>query len=361
MLQDDDEDDGTNDLDSVRGDGSASSSDLLAALIRSCTQSELSADGDVAVDMGAAAYAAAVAVNTDSARASDVFTAMIEAWAHTKHAETRSKWTPAKQTQRAEEAFRVLDTMRSMGVEPDQSTFNALMSVCAVYTDPNLALSTFDMMKYHRIEPDHTTFTHLIGSCGTDAKMARQVFDDYFLKSGLPPAVSVFEALVQACAAAGDLESAAATLQELEEQPGMMPTDACHDAMLHAAAATIRATSTAALLPADDSADGSSVQMHDRAVGVAVETLQCMHDEGRRPGALAVLSLLYALEGTPLVAESSDKAGQQRRSVLEAVQSWVTVTVDPTHQLRWNGRTPTQRREQQREFQLVCNRLWHPL
>ena len=145
-----------------------------------------------------------------------------------------------------------------------------------------------------------------------------------------------------------------------------MPTDACHDAMLLAAAASMRATSTAALLPAAGvGADGSSAHTYERAVEVALETLQCMHEEGRRPGALAVLSLLYALEGTPLVVESSGawdhRAGQQRRRVLDAVQSWVTVTDDPAHQLQWNGRTPTQRREQQREFQSVCHRLWHPL
>lgn len=50
----------------------------------------------------------------------------------------------------------------------------------------------------------------------------------------------------------------------------------------------------------------------------------------------------------------------QRRRVLEAVQRWGGHETGQ-QQLRWNARTPLQRREQQRHFESVRQRLWHPL
>ena len=280
-------------------DRSAPASMLLAALIRSCTQSQLSVAGDVILRMSEAAYTAAIAVNKDAASAPDVFTAMIEAYAHVPQQVFEKQLIPHSEDYGAQQAFRILDTMRSMNCRPTLATFNALLSVCTAYSDKSLALSTYDMMRYHRIEPDNTTFVELIRACGADATTARQIFDSYTV-ARLPPSAAVFEALAQTYAAAGDLDKAVATLQDLEQFPGLLATDACYDAVLLGAAASLQDTSAAALQQCPVGKE-QALLAQARAVEVAVDTLECMHDEGRRPGAVAVLSLLFAMEGLPLV------------------------------------------------------------
>eukprot|EP01043_Picozoa_sp_COSAG02_P025913 COSAG02_NODE_1475_length_12422_cov_20.622170_4_plen_654_part_00 len=281
-------------------DGSAPASVLLAALIRSCTQSQLAVDGDVILKMSDAAYVAAIAVNKDAANAPDVFTAMIEAYAHVPQQATENQLTPHGESHGAQQAFRVLDTMRSMKVCPTLATFNALLSVCTAYSDKNLALSTYDMMRYHQIEPDHATFVHLIRACGADATAAQQIFDRQFAAAGLTASAAVFEALAQTYAAAGKLDKAVATLHDLEQTPGLLSTDACYDAVLLGAAASLQ-DSSAAILQQCAAANEKALVAQERAIETAVDTLECMHYEGRRPGAVAVLSLLFAIEGLPLV------------------------------------------------------------
>lgn len=281
-------------------DGSAPASMLLAALIRSCTQSQLSVAGDVILRMSEAAYTAAIAVNKDAANAPDVFTAMIEAYAHVPQQVVENQLISHSEDYGAQRAFRVLDTMRSMQCRPTLATFNALLSVCTAHSDKNLALSTYDMMRYHRIEPDNTTFVELIRACGADATTAQQILDTNYAVAPLPPSAAVFESLAQAHAAAGDLDKAVATLQDLEQFPGLLATDACYDAVLVGAAASLQDTSAAALQQCP-AAKEQALLAQERAVEVAVDTLELMHDEGRRPGAVAVLSLLFAMEGLPLV------------------------------------------------------------
>lgn len=328
MLQDDDDEkQAESDLSDVPSDGSTPASALLAALIRSCTQSELSVESNVTIGMSDAAYAAAVAVNKDAARAPDVYTAMIEAYAHTKQPKMPSQLATPDQAQEAQQAFRVLDTMRSTKVVPTRSTFNALLSVCAVYCDQSLALSTCDMMRYHQIEPDHTTFINMIRSCGADAAAARQIFDESFATSGLPPSATVFEALAQVCAAAGELEKAVATLQELEQTPGLLATDACHDAVLLGAAASLQAT-TATSLQLCTINHEQALAVRERAVDVAVDTLDCMHHEGRNPGAVAVLSLLFAIEGIPLVVVRLIRCGCKQAAVLPAKLTFAAAAIN---------------------------------
>lgn len=298
ILQDNDKTEQSCNDDDFR-DGSAPASVLLAALIRSCTQSQLSIDGDVTLRMSEAAYTAAVAVNNDAAKAPDVFTAMIEAHAHVPQQDTQNQLAVRSGSHGAQRAFHNLDTMRSMHVSPTLATFNALLSVCTTYRDKNLALSTYDMMHYHRIQPDHTTFVHLIRACDADATAARQIYDEHFAVTGLPPSAGVFEVLAQAHAAAGELDNAVATLQELEQTPGLLCTDACYDAVLLGAAASVMDTSATAMQQCPVSYEEAQ-RTQNRAVTVAVDTLDCMHHEGRRPGAVAVISLLHALEGVPL-------------------------------------------------------------
>eukprot|EP01043_Picozoa_sp_COSAG02_P006165 COSAG02_NODE_173_length_31245_cov_413.548096_20_plen_831_part_00 len=275
-------------------DGSAPASMLLAALIRSCTQSQLAVDGDVILKMSEAAYTAAIAVNKDAANVPDVFTAMIEAYAHVPQQATENQLLPHGEDQGAQQAFRILDTMRSMKVCPTLATFNALMSVCTAYSDKNLALSTYDMMRYHQIEPDHTTFVYLIRACGADAITAQQIFDRQFAATGLTPSAAVFEALAQTYAADGKLDKAVATLQDLEQTPGMLSTDACHDAVLLGAAASLQDTS-AAVLQQCATANEKALAVQERAVEIAVDTLECMHYEGRRPGGPSIANFIPLL------------------------------------------------------------------
>jgi hypothetical protein len=298
ILRDDSDSEQMEHEDELHG-GSAPASVLLAALIRSCTQSQLAVDGDVMLKMSEAAYTAAIAVNKDAANAPDVFTAMIEAYAHVPQQATENQLPPHGENHGAQQAFHILDTMRSMKVCPTLATFNALMSVCTAYSDKNLALSTYDMMRYHQIEPDHATFVYLIRACGADAITARQIFDRQFAATGLPPSAAVFEALAQTYAAAGKLDKAVATLQDLEQTPGLLSTDACHDAVLLGAAALLQDTS-AAVLQQCATANEKSVVVQERAVEIAVDTLECMHYEGRRPGGPFIASFAPLLTGCVL-------------------------------------------------------------
>eukprot|EP01048_Picozoa_sp_COSAG05_P013539 COSAG05_NODE_1451_length_4851_cov_2.309343_1_plen_1464_part_00 len=392
----------------------ASSPSTLAALIRSCTHQSLHAvTGEAAVAMASAGYAAAVTANPSLigggqdpvADDVDVFTAIIEGWAHAAatpsagepnavHANAAETAAAGASGAAGQVAFRVLDTMREMSVEPQLATFNALLGVFAVSHELSLALTALDMMIYRRITPDHQTFIHLIKSCGADAAAAQQIYDDYFVASGLPPSVAVFEALLEACAAAGALEGAARVLSALEQSPALddgvtlTASDRCLDAVLVAAAAN---TTRALPLPShdgvnlrsmDSEGDCSSTSVAASAaagdgVAVAVVVLERMSREGRQPSGEAVLKLLRALEGTPIIHgpvaaadAAATKDARERRRILELVGHWVpqgprgaasNAAGAPRTTLRWSGGTTRARRGQQREVEVARERLWDPL
>ena len=155
----------------------------------------------------------------------------------------------------------------------------------------------------------------------------------------------------------------------------MVPSDRCLDAVLSAAAAAIRCH--------EEYPDNQNV---GAASGVlaAVGILQRMWREGRKPSGAAVLALLRALEGTPIIhhprcnaaaasatmchsSTSVEVASSERRSVLELVGNWVCRPQAPiaagaaSPGLRWDGGTAQARRRQQQEVEATCERLWDPL
>ena len=93
----------------------------------------------------------------------------------------------------------------------------------------------------------------------------------------------------------------------------------------------------------------------------------------------AVLALLRALEGTPIIhhprcnaamchrSTSVEVASSERRCVLELVGNWVCRPQAPiaagaaSPGLRWDGGTAQARRWQQQEVEATCERLWDPL
>ena len=149
-----------------------------------------------------------------------------------------------------------------------------------------------------------------------------------------------------------------------------MPSDRCLDAVLSAAAAAIRCH--------EEYPDNQNV---GAASGVlaAVGILQRMWREGRKPSGAAVLALLRALEGTPIIhhprcnaamchrSTSVEVASSERRCVLELVGNWVCRPQAPiaagaaSPGLRWDGGTAQARRWQQQEVEATCERLWDPL
>jgi hypothetical protein len=116
-------------------------------------------------------------------------------------------------------------------------------------------------------------------------------------------------------------------LQELEQTPGLLATDACHDAVLLGAAASLQAT-TATSLQLCTINHEQALAVQERAVDVAVDTLDCMHHEGRNPGAVAVLSLLFAIEGIPLVVVRLIRCGCKQAAVLPAKLTFAAAAIN---------------------------------
>ena len=144
-------------------------------------------------------------------------------------------------------AFLMFQEMQSGGIEPDVGAYNALIHVCAKCGDASRAFEVFRRMQLeHDLVPDVITYTSLIKACAVATaeaatshggatpdvgagrvwtETAERVFEDMqqrdnHFTSYVAPNAHTFEALMEACLAAGRAERALELLDEMLDLHG---------------------------------------------------------------------------------------------------------------------------------------------
>ncbi|XP_068640570.1 pentatricopeptide repeat-containing protein MRL1, chloroplastic isoform X2 [Aristolochia californica] len=110
-----------------------------------------------------------------------------------------------KSKKAVKEAFRFAKLIKN----PTLSTFNMLLSVCAISQDFEGAFQVFMLVKEAGLKPDCKLYTTLISTCAKSGKVDAmfEVFHE-MVNSGIEPNVHTYGALIDGCARAGQVAKA---------------------------------------------------------------------------------------------------------------------------------------------------------
>ena len=120
-----------------------------------------------------------------------------------------------------DQAFELVTEMRRVGLEPNIVTYNSLIHACARGRRADLAFQVLDTIKLEKITPDIVTLCSLVDACGRSGQISKAFEATEVLPQqyrSLQLNVPVYNALIQACFKAGDLERMRATHEDMKRQ-----------------------------------------------------------------------------------------------------------------------------------------------
>jgi pentatricopeptide repeat protein len=134
---------------------------------------------------------------------------------------------------RMKDAFKVFDTMREEGVEPDKFTYSAMISACARAGDAEQAFGLFARMPRH-IRPDGHIYNGLILACEKvgDLQRAFAVAAD-MRRQRIPLDDFTYPVLLTLCGQGGDGRRALALLRDMRTQ-GVARTENAYNGVIAA-------------------------------------------------------------------------------------------------------------------------------
>lgn len=129
-------------------------------------------------------------------------------------------------------AMKLLYSMTSLDIVPDQPLFNQILDSTADWKNYRNGFEIFDLMKKLKVKPNEITYGVMIKIFGY-AKKEKEAFEFFqkMKKSGLKPSLIVYTNLIHICFKVKDPKRARTVFDEMVEQK-IVPDSMCYDNMV---------------------------------------------------------------------------------------------------------------------------------